>query len=174
MTAPRLVGPRVTLLPVPTEVAAAALDAADRLDDVLGGLGLRRGTGWPCETTTDALASAGEGAPCWLVVVDGEVVGECGWHGPPDDDGTLDLSYGLAPRYRRAGLGTEAVAVLVVWSERQADVRRLAADVQLGNEASRRLLRRLGFDEQPPRPPWVRAVRDTDAAPPRIRGRHVC
>jgi hypothetical protein len=73
----------------------------------------------------------------------------------------------------RQGLGTEAVAVLCAWAERQpgraAPGRRGARD----NEASRRLLRRLGFAEQPDDPPWVRCVRGPERRP-RIRGRHVC
>jgi RimJ/RimL family protein N-acetyltransferase len=54
-------------------------------------------------------------------------------------------------------------------------VRRLCADVLVGNEASRRLLRRLGFREEPALPPYVRCVRDVGVtATPRIAGRHVC
>jgi RimJ/RimL family protein N-acetyltransferase len=46
----------------------------------------------------------------------------------------------------------------------------------VGNEASRRLLRRLGFVEEPDDPPWVLAVRDParPASALRVTGRHVC
>jgi RimJ/RimL family protein N-acetyltransferase len=54
-------------------------------------------------------------------------------------------------------------------------VRRLAAEVLVGNEPSRRLLRRLGFREEAAAPPYVRCVRDAGTTrTPRFTGRHVC
>lgn len=173
MTLPRLVGPRVALVPAPPRVAVAVV-RGDGLDEALADAGLRAAAGWPHEDSADALrplADHGDPTPAWLVVVDGEVVGECGWTGPPDADGTVELGYGLAAPARRQRLGTEAVAVLVTWTEAQPGVRAVAARVLVGNEASRRLLRRLGFVEEPADPPWVRAVRGSGV---RFRGRHVC
>ena len=175
MTAPRLVGPRVALVPLPVPVAVAAAGPPGDLDAALAAVGLRAGPGWPHADTADALAGAAAGGAqaaegTWLVTVDGQVVGECGWKGPADPDGTVEIGYGLAAPARGRGLGTEAVALLVAWSERQPGVRQLAADVLVGNEASRRLLRRLGFDERPVDGHLVRAERGQ----PRIRGRHVC
>jgi RimJ/RimL family protein N-acetyltransferase len=87
------------------------------------------------------------------------VVGDCGWQGGPDGDGAVRIGYGLAAPSARLGLGTEAVAVLCAWADTQPGVRRLVADVQVGNEGSRRLLRRLGFTESPAEPGWLRCVR---------------
>ncbi|HVM26885.1 MAG TPA: GNAT family N-acetyltransferase [Mycobacteriales bacterium] len=178
MTAPRLVGPQVALVPVAAAVADAVVDGrTDDLEPLLQQSGLRPGTGWPHADSAGALAGAGSGVPvaaedlrCWLVTAGGEVLGECGWKHRPDPDGTVELTYGLAAPARGRGLGTEAVALVVAWSERQPGVRRLAADVLVGNEPSRRLLRRLGFVEQPVDGRQVRAERGE----PRIRGRHVC
>jgi RimJ/RimL family protein N-acetyltransferase len=91
-------------------------------------------------------------------------------------DGGVEIGYGLAPSARGRGLGTEAVGVLVAWAEQQPGVRRVAARVQVGNEPSRRLLRRLGFVEQDEQPGWVLCVRDLEqpALPLRVAGRHVC
>jgi RimJ/RimL family protein N-acetyltransferase len=173
VTPPRLVGPRVALVPVLPDVAEAAVGRGD-LAAALAVGGLQAGPGWPHADTADALrpmAEHGDATCAWLVVVDGAVVGDCGWAGPPDADGTVEIAYGLAPPARRQGLGTEAVAVLLTWTEQQPGVRTVAARVRVGNEASRRLLRRLGFVEEPAEPTWVRAVRGAGA---RIRGRHVC
>lgn len=160
---PRLSGPRVALVPAPEELAHVPAGSVGR---VLAGRGLRAGAGWPHEQTAAALA----GAPRWLVAVGGEVIGECAWKGPPDVDGVVDLAYGLAPPARGQGLGTEAVALLVAWSERAPGVRGLGADVLVGNEPSRRVLRRLGFEEQLVDGRTVRYER----GPVRLRGRHVC
>ena len=182
--APRLTGPRVALVPVPHDVAVAAVDGAGAgLDAALARLGLRRADGWPHTDTTDALRPLAEhggsgDVATWLVCCAGEVVGECGWVGRPDADGAVELAYGLAPSARGRGLGTEAVAVLAAWSEQQPGVRRLVAEVLVGNDASRRLLGRLGFVEESTDPPYVRLVRGpgtrAPAAAPRIAGRHVC
>jgi ribosomal-protein-alanine N-acetyltransferase len=178
VTLPRLVGPRVALVPVPRALAVAVV-AHDGLPAVLEQLGLRAGPGWPHAGTVDGLRPLAEHGSegddgGWLVVVDGEVVGDCGWRGGPDAAGDVLLGYGLAAPARGQGLGTEAVAVLSAWAERQPGVQRLVADVHADNAASRRLLRRLGFREEPDDLPWVRCVRGQDDPAPRIRGKHVC
>jgi RimJ/RimL family protein N-acetyltransferase len=173
VTLPRLAGPRVALVPVPPPVAEAVVRGDDPTTP-LAGAGLRAAPGWPHADTADALrpmAEHGDPTFSWLVAVGGEVVGDCGWSGPPGSDGTVEIGYGLAAASRRQGLGTEAVAVLLTWTEQQPGVRAVAARVQVGNEPSRRLLRRLGFVEEPAEPSWVRAVRGGGV---RIRGRHVC
>ena len=167
----RLHGERVTLVPVPHAVAVAVVDAADPtgppvdLDEALRPL--RAGAGWPHADTADALRPHAEhGGPgradgTFLVVVDGEVVGDCGWTGV-DADGDAEIGYGLAPAARGRGLGLETVAVLCAWVERQPGVRRVVAEALVGNEPSRRLLLRLGFAEIPGgAAPYVRYGRPT-------------
>lgn len=175
MTLPRLTGAQVALVPVTRDLARAVVAGADPTPFLTP---LRAGRGWPHADTVDALrpiAEHGEvgGDGGWLVVRDGLVVGDCGWRGGPDAEGSVLIGYGLAAPARGQGLGTEAVALLCAWAERQPGVERIVADVRADNDASRRLLRRLGFVELPDDPPWVRCVRGRDTAP-RIRGRHVC
>jgi ribosomal-protein-alanine N-acetyltransferase len=154
---PRLSGEQVTLIPVPHAVAVAVLggDASAALT----ALGLTAGWGWPHADTADALRALAEhGSPGdeseWLVVVAGEVIGECGWRGGPDAEGDAELGYGLAQPYRGRGLGAEAVGVLVAWAAAQPGVRRLLARVLPGNEPSWRLLQRLGFRQDANEPPY--------------------
>jgi RimJ/RimL family protein N-acetyltransferase len=178
VTLPRLVGPRVALVPVPQDLARAVC-TGEGLADALGALRLRAGRGWPHADTADALRPLAEHGPPdgdggWLLTVDGEVVGDLGWRGGADAGGDVLLGYGLAAPSRGQGLGTEAVAVLCAWAERQPGVQRLVAEVHADNAASRRLLRRLGFREEPDDPPWVRCVRQPGGEQPRIRGKHVC
>lgn len=181
MSLPRLVGAQVALVPVPHEVAVAVC-AGEPVEPALAPLGLVAGAGWPHDDTADALRPLAEhGSPGddggWLVVADGAVVGDCGWRGGPDAEGDVELGYGLAAPSRGRGLGLEAVALMVAWVEQQPGVRRVVARVLAGNQASRRLLARLGFVETPDDPPWVLLVRDLDrqpARPLRITGRHVC
>ncbi|HWL38473.1 MAG TPA: GNAT family N-acetyltransferase [Frankiaceae bacterium] len=131
----------VSLVPCPASLARAVL-AGDLS-------GVRAGRGWPHADTYDALrpvASGPEGAEgTFLVVVSGEVVGDCGWYGPPGADGEVEIGYGLAAPYRGRGLGVEAVRLLVAWVTAQEGVRRVVAETDATNTPSRRLLERLGF-----------------------------
>ena len=76
---------------------------------------------------------------------DGAAIGDAGFHGPPDEDGEVEIGYALVPEARGAGYASEAVALLVEWAWEQPDVSAVSARVDPGNEPSRRLLERLGF-----------------------------
>jgi RimJ/RimL family protein N-acetyltransferase len=161
----RLVGERITLIPVPHALSVAVV-SGDGLDAAVAALGLSPAVGWPHADTADALRPLAEhGGPgpargTFLIAVDAELVGECGWLSGPDDTGEAAIGYGLAGSVRGRGLGTEAVGVLAAWLERQPGVRRVTADALIGNEPSRRLLERLGFRADRETPPYVTYVRD--------------
>lgn len=108
------------------------------------------GPGYPHADTVDALrmfVEAGGHDGGWFITLreGGAVVGDCGTKGWADEQGRVEIGYGLAPAWRARGLGTEAVTALVQWLAVQADVRSIAAEVEIGNVASRRILERLGF-----------------------------
>jgi RimJ/RimL family protein N-acetyltransferase len=92
-------------------------------------------------------------------VADGVVVGDCGWFGPPDEDGEVEIGYGLARSVRGRGLGTEAVALLLDWLATKG-AKRVRAEVRPGNAASFALLARLGFVIDDERAGHVVLVRD--------------
>jgi RimJ/RimL family protein N-acetyltransferase len=163
VTLPRLTGERVALMPIPWELAAAVVAGVPGRP--IADLGLRPATGWPHDDTADGMRGFAEhGGPGqqsgWLVVVDGEVVGDLGWRGGPDADGDAEIGYGLVAGARGKGLGVESVGVLCAWCEQQPGVRRLVARVLPGNEPSWRLLVRLGFTDDGAEPPYRRYVRD--------------
>jgi ribosomal-protein-alanine N-acetyltransferase len=164
----RLAGERVTLLPVPHALSVAVVSGHD-LPEAVAALGLTAAVGWPHADSADALRPLAEHGGqadahgTFLITVDGELVGECGWLGGPDDTGDVEIGYGLAGSARGRGLGTEAVGVLAAWVERQPGVRRVTADALLGNAPSRRVLERLGFVPVAEAPPYITYVRD---APP--------
>jgi [ribosomal protein S5]-alanine N-acetyltransferase len=108
--------------------------------------------GWPHDDTLDGLRMEAEHATSddetgFLVVLEttGQVIGDAGWKGGPDESGTAEIGYGLSASYRGLGLGTELVAALVDWASKRPGVRRLRAEVLVGNEPSRRALLRNGF-----------------------------
>jgi len=171
---PQLSGARVLLVPVSHPVALAVVThAGAALAAALAADGLCAGAGWPHEDTADGLRGLAEhGGPGddggWLIVLrkGGQVVGDCGRRGGAARPGDRELGYGLAAPFRRQGLAGEAVAQLAAWTEQEPGVRRLTAEVLVGNEPSLRLLARLGFGPDPVAapPPYVRLVRPVAAA----------
>lgn len=134
----------IELVPVTPAVARAVVDGADLGD-------LPRVADWPHADTADALRPLAEhpddtGPGTFLVLHQGLVVGDCGWFGPPDDAGEVEIGYGLAPSARGQGLGTAAVQALLAWVREQG-ARHVRAEVLPGNEPSLRLLARLGFEK---------------------------
>lgn len=124
-------------------------------------------------------ATSDEDAGCAYVLErDGSPVGTLGVAGGLSPDGDQELGYALVPTARGQGLGTEAVGALCAVLERGPGVCRLTAEVRPGNEASRRMLRRLGFVEvDGASAGHLRLARAAPGQPPvrrRIAGRHVC
>jgi RimJ/RimL family protein N-acetyltransferase len=108
--------------------------------------GVAAGEGWPHADTVDGLRAAlREGAPFWLVTLDGVAIGDCGAVGPPDAAGGVEIGYGLAAPYRGRGFGTELVERLSAWLLEQPHVARVTAEVLRDNLPSRRALERAGF-----------------------------
>lgn len=129
------------LVPLPIETARAIL--AGDLSVV------ESAEGWPHADTLDALRMAVKAdAPSlvWLVMLDGLVIGDCGTVGPVDEEGDIEIGFGLAAEHRGVGYGTELVRALSQWLLRRAGIRRVVTrEVLAGNTPSRRALERAGF-----------------------------
>jgi RimJ/RimL family protein N-acetyltransferase len=75
----------------------------------------------------------------------GVVVGRAGFHGPPDDDGMVEVGYAVDPVYRRRGYGRAALAALLARAAGDPAVRVIRASVSPGNVASLGLIAQFGF-----------------------------
>lgn len=75
----------------------------------------------------------------------GELVGDGGFHGPPDAHGAVEIGYSVAPAWRGRGLAREMVAALLEWSFAHEAVHTVEAETLEGNLPSQAVLRRLGF-----------------------------
>ncbi len=129
---------RLELRPVSPETALAVINGD------LSGLDV--GAGWPHDDTRDGLGGVAHGASAWLVTLDGVVIGDCGTHGPADEQGDIELGYGLAAPFRGRGFGNEMAIGLTEHLRRLPGVRRVVAnEVLADNTPSRRALERAGF-----------------------------
>ena len=93
-----------------------------------------------------ATAPAG-GSLVWLVMLDDVVIGDCGTVGGLDDEGAIEIGYGLAAEHRGRGYGNELVGALSGWLLAQPEVELAGGreEVLADNVASRRALENAGF-----------------------------
>ena len=73
------------------------------------------------------------------------IVGGAGFHSLPDDEGTIEIGFEVRPEFRRNGYGTEILHGMWGWVIDQPGVRTLRYSVGIGNTASQRIVRSLGF-----------------------------
>jgi RimJ/RimL family protein N-acetyltransferase len=74
------------------------------------------------------------------------IVGHLGGHGPPEEDGAVEVGYTIAAAERRQGLASEAARTWFTWAhERGAQLARLSTTPD--NVASQGVARRLGLIE---------------------------
>jgi RimJ/RimL family protein N-acetyltransferase len=74
----------------------------------------------------------------------GLAVGGIGFFGPPEDDGVVELGYGLVPAARGAGFATEALLAATT-AAFAGGARMIRADALLENLPSQRVLQKAGF-----------------------------
>jgi RimJ/RimL family protein N-acetyltransferase len=75
----------------------------------------------------------------------GMSVGSCGFKGPPDADGAVEIAYGVHPDHQRNGYATESAAALVAFAFASAEVRLVRAHTLPESNASTRVLTKCGF-----------------------------
>ncbi len=76
-----------------------------------------------------------------------EVVGQIGFHEPPDADGYVEVGYMVFPEHRRKGYAEEAFRALIEWACEHPGVNGIRAAVSPQNTASLNLVGKLGFTE---------------------------
>ncbi|MBC7375549.1 MAG: GNAT family N-acetyltransferase [Frankiales bacterium] len=123
-------------------------------------------------------ASGDQARDAYVVEHDGVPIGTVGAAGALSPDGDQEIGFGLVVAARGRGLATEAVAAVCARLEAGAGVRRLTAEVQPGNNASMRVLQRLGFvPVQGGSTGHQLLARSAPGLPdvrPHLIGRHVC
>lgn len=101
---------------------------------------------------------------------DGAVIGSCAFKGPPDQDGAVEIAYGVNPDYQGLGYATEAARALVEYAFATGLVRLVRAHTLPNENASTSVLKKCGFafagDVVDPEdgPVWRWELRDADAA----------
>jgi [ribosomal protein S5]-alanine N-acetyltransferase len=76
---------------------------------------------------------------------DSMIIGEIGGKGAPDENGVIEIGYGIVPKYEGKGYATEAVRAFVHWLKQCPEVHKVAAECAKENIASKRVLEKAGF-----------------------------
>ncbi len=144
---------RLRLIPVDQSLADAAVAGQDHVGEALGAT---VAVGFPFSPgmyryVAGTLAERPDdtGWYAWVAVhaAAREIIGDGGFHGPPDDVGMVEIGYSVMPAWERRGLATEMAGALVAWAMADPEVSAIRAETLRGNAPSQAILRRLGFAE---------------------------
>jgi RimJ/RimL family protein N-acetyltransferase len=75
----------------------------------------------------------------------GEVIGSAAFKGPPDEDGLVEIAYGIVTSYQGRGYATEAAAGLLAFAFGSGQVHLVRARTLPEPNASTRVLAKCGF-----------------------------
>ncbi|MGW0433235.1 GNAT family N-acetyltransferase [Micromonospora sp. NPDC003197] len=78
---------------------------------------------------------------------EGIVVGHAGFHGPPNEAGTVEIAYSVDPAHRRRGYARAMLAELLRRAAAEPDVQTVRATISPDNAASLATLAGFGFTE---------------------------
>ncbi|WP_430782349.1 GNAT family N-acetyltransferase [Actinoplanes sp. G11-F43] len=76
---------------------------------------------------------------------EGVIVGHGGFHGPPDENGVVEVGYTVAPEFRLRGYATAILAGLLARADADPRVTAVRASVRPDNTGSRKVVARFGF-----------------------------
>lgn len=81
----------------------------------------------------------------WMIELrDGTHIGDLCFKGL-GENGVVEIGYGILEEYQGQGYATEAVGAAVHWALQQPGVKRVEAETEPDNRASRRVLEKCGF-----------------------------
>ncbi len=152
---PSLETVRLTLQPYTPEQLLALLDGVSEFEERIG---VRAGEGLREFFASDDVSPrwlerlhSAAGPDPWVfgfAVIHREdqcVIGAASFKGPPDDDGVVEIAYGIVPTYQGQGYATESALALVAFAVERVDVCTIRAHTMPDGNASMRVLVKSGF-----------------------------
>ncbi len=76
-----------------------------------------------------------------------EVIGSAGFHDFPDDNGMIEIGFGIVPQMQNQGFGKELLMGMWLMISKRPDVKILRYTVAPDNEPSMHIINNLGFDK---------------------------
>lgn len=155
MAASNIVTDRLIIVPMKYSLICAVLEG--RYGE-LTELGINRNIAWPRQDTLDVLNflkgvmqdnDEVSGFDVWMIVKkeDMTVIGDAGFKGAPDENGCIDIGYGIVDSEQRKGYGYEAANALINWAFSQDGVKKVKADCLIDNYGSIKILEKCKMRE---------------------------
>ncbi len=97
------------------------------------------------------LASENEAGNLWfrlwdiVFLKDNKRIGGALFKGGPNENGEVEIGYGISDEFQGQGFGTEAIQELVLWALRQEGVLSVIAETEKDNIASQKVLQHIGM-----------------------------
>ena len=143
---------RLLLAAFTPELTAAVREG----QDAEGLIGAEIPPGWPDDELRGLLALYANwlrdvpsvvGFGPWIIVerAGNAVVGSAGFVGKPNQEGSIELGFGVHPGHRNRGYASEAARALVRWGLEQPGVDRVVATCDQDNIPSMRVLEKAGL-----------------------------
>jgi [ribosomal protein S5]-alanine N-acetyltransferase len=81
----------------------------------------------------------------WYIIAGDRLVGNCGFKGPPDDRGHVEIGYAVVASDQRRGIATMAARLLIDRAFADGRVSAVLAETLALNPSSQAVLRKCGF-----------------------------
>ena len=144
---------RLTILPFTIDICEESLLNSF---GTIASMGICPGNGWPDQETLETLpriiknlskVNQPSGFESWMIVDRSTnlLIGDIGFKGIPNEDGKIDLGYGIIENERRKGFAYEAATGILQWAFNQKNVRVITASCLISNIASQKILSLLNF-----------------------------
>ena len=133
--------------------------------EILGGhyqelfdLGISFDAGWPDAAELETLpkilknlelVNEPTGFESWMIIVKlgMKIIGSTGFKGVPNEEGSIDIGYGIISQEQKKGYAIEAATALAGWAFKKTEVKRITARCVIKNTNSARLLNKMKFIE---------------------------
>ena len=146
---------RLTLIPMTLEMTKSLINGSSQEVEKLG---IKCDKYWPTEDTMDILPiinnsleknKVPSGFETWMIVDKStkRVIGDIGFHGIPNENGEVEVGFGLVENKRGKGFGYESLNAIMDWLNLQESVRIIKAECLISNKPSARILEKSGFKE---------------------------
>lgn len=146
---------RLILIPVTYEITSELSNGGTKEVEKLG---LRTNGKWPRQDTMDILpfvnrafeeSEKPSGYEFWMMALkeNMNIIGDIGFKGKPDENGEVEIGYGIIEEEHGRGYGTEALRVMLKWALGQQEVTVVKADCLIDNIPSIKILEKCGMKE---------------------------
>ncbi len=155
MVAHNIVTDRLIIIPMTYSMVCTVLSGNNEEYEKLG---VNFNGKWPLQDTFDILHFIKDkmnkndyidGFDVWMVVKkeDMTVIGDAGFKGEPNENGEIEIGFGLIEEEQQKGYGYEVASSLIEWASQKNIIKAIKADCLIDNIASIKLLKKCGMRE---------------------------